>query len=505
MDLRDETMSYLMGIDLGTSSVKTVIINESGLIKSTAQSSYDILIPEKDYAEQDPEIWWNATVHTIQRALKEEEIQSNEIKGIGFSGQMHGMVLIDKNNNVIRPAIIWSDQRTKNEVKEIYTKLGKDYIGSVTLNHLSTGFQTPSLLWIKKHEPASYQKIYKVLLPKDYIRLKMTGELGTDVTDASATLAFDTKRRIWAEELILKLGLDPEIFPIVKNPTDVAGEVTIEAAKETGLHKGTLVVYGGGDQPMQAIGNGIVTPGQISLTIGTGGVVYSVTKEPKYDVDLRTHTFCNAVPETWNIMGANLASGLSLSWLNKNILSNLSYEELNILADSVTSGSEGLIFLPYLIGERTPHMDPEARGTFLGLTLKHNKAHLIRSVMEGVVFAFRDSIEIFKNSNVKMDKFIASGGGARSDIWLKIQANILNQEIYKVNQPEQACIGAAIVAGVGAGVYDSIEIACSKIIKFSDEPVQPDQKTVSLYNETYELYKEIYQQNKAIFHHLAGK
>lgn len=498
-------MSYLMGIDLGTSSVKTIIMNEYGVIKSTAHCSYDISIPEKDHAEQDPENWWSATVKTIQMALKEANIQSNEIKGIGFSGQMHGMVLIDKNYNVIRPAIIWSDQRTKIEVNEINKRIGKDYIGKVTLNSLSTGFQTPSLLWIKNYEPDSYNKIYKVLLPKDYIRLRLTGECGTDVTDASATLAFDTRHRVWSNDLILKLGLNIDIYPIVKNSLDIAGEVTSKAAKETGLHKGTLVVYGGGDQPMQSIGNGIVNPGQISLTIGTGGVVYSVTSEPKYDDELRTHTFCNAVPGTWNIMGANLAAGLSLSWLNKNILSNLSYKEINTFAANVSPGSEGLIFLPYLIGERTPHMDAAARGTFLGLTLKHNRANLIRSVMEGVVFSFRDTIEIFKTLNVRMDKFIASGGGARSDIWLNIQANILNQEIYKVNQPEQACVGAAIVAGVGVGLYKSIDEACKNIIKFNDEPVAPNPKTVQIYNETYELFKEAYQQNKEIFHKLSEK
>lgn len=493
-----------MGIDLGTSSVKVIIMNEYGVIESTAQTSYGISIPEKGFAEQDPEVWWSATVKTIQLALKEASIQSNEIKGIGYSGQMHGMVLIDKNGNVIRPAIIWSDQRTINEVDEINSSLGKDYVGKVTLNPLSTGFQTPSLLWVKKYEPTSYKKINKVLLPKDYIRFRMTGENGTDVTDASATLAFDTKNRVWSKELILKLGLNPDIYPIVKNPSDIAGEVTLKAAEETGLHKGTLVVYGGGDQPMQSIGNGIVKPGQISLTIGTGGIVYSVTAEPKYDYKLRTNTFCNAVQGTWNIMGANLAAGLSLSWLNRNILSTLSYKELNELAASISPGSEGLIFLPYLIGERTPHMDASARGTFLGLTLKHTKANLVRSVMEGVVFAFRDSIEIFKGLDIKMDKFIASGGGARSDIWLNIQANILNQEIYKVNQPEQACVGAAIVAGVGVGLYDSIEEACTNIIKIKEDPIQPDPQIVDLYNETYPLYKEIYQQNMETFRKLGG-
>ena len=492
-----------MGIDLGTSSVKTIIIDIDGNMKSSAQAFYDISIPNKGYAEQDPERWWRSTVQTIKQALNDARIHSQEIKGIGFSGQMHGMVLIDKHLELIRPAIIWSDQRTGQEINSIYELLGKNYVGEITLNPLSTGFQTPSLLWIKQNELKTYEKIYKVLLPKDYIRLRMTGELGTDVTDASATLAFDTKHLVWSDELISKIGLNRDFYPNVNFPYDIAGEVTAETAKETGLYKGTPVVYGGGDQPMQSVGNGIVEAGQVSLTIGTGGQVFSILSEPKYDSQLRTHTFCNAVPGTWNIMGASLAAGLSLSWLNGKILSNMSYHEINELAKSVKPGSEGLLFLPYLTGERTPHMDSSARGTFLGLVLKHTRAHLIRAVMEGVVFALRDSVEIIKSLDTKMDTFIASGGGARSEVWMKIQANVLNQEIYKVSQEEQACVGAAIIAGVGVQAYSSIQEACQAIIQFSDQPVVPNPEDVRICNDMYQCYKLAYQQNKELFHRLS--
>ncbi len=498
-------MSYLMGIDLGTSSVKTVIMDENGSIKGTAQQSYEIIIEKSGYAEQDPNVWWKAVVWTIKHVLNKTGIHSKKIKGIGFSGQMHGLVMIDRNLLPIRPAIIWSDQRSRKEVAEIYSIVGRETVKKLLMNSIFTGFQMPSLLWIKKNEPFVYEKINKVLLPKDYIRLKLTGECGTDFTDASATLAFDIQNRKWAFELIKKVGLNPDFYPEVHESIDIAGQVTVNAAEETGLAAGTPVVYGGGDQSMQSIGNGIVKPGQVSLTIGTGGQTFSIIPEPIYETEMRTHTFCNAVPQTWNIMGANLAAGLSLSWLNKKILNNLSYSEINELAKQVTPGSEGLLFLPYLSGERTPHMDDLARGTFLGLTLQHSRAHLIRSVMEGVVFALKDSIEIFHSLNIKMDTFIASGGGARSDVWLKIQANILNKEIYKVNQLEQACTGAAITAGVGIGKYDSIQSACETIIRINPEPVRPDPTVAGFYNEIYELYKNAYVQNKQLFHQLAMK
>ncbi|WP_010269019.1 xylulokinase [Paenibacillus senegalensis] len=495
-------MGYLMGIDLGTSSVKTIVMAENGEIRGSAQGGYDILIPSIGYAEQQPETWWKAAAQTMRSAVADAGISPHEIESIGLSGQMHGMVLIDDKHEVIRPAIVWSDQRSVREAEDAYRIVGKNELGRITLNPAFTGFQTISLLWVKHHEPQNYGRISTVLSPKDYIRLKLTGEVGTDITDASATLAFDTANQQWSSALIEKLGLEPDFYPKTFNPYEIAGQITREASLETGLAAGTPVVFGGGDQPMQAVGNGIVLPGQVSLTIGTGGQAYSVVEHPYHDPQLRTHTFCNAVPGTWNIMGATLSAGLSLSWLNKSLLSELPYNDINTLAGGIRPGSEGLIFLPYLNGERTPHMDAAARGTFLGITLKHDKAHFIRSVMEGVVFALKDCVEILGGLGIPMNTFIASGGGARSAVWMQIQADILNREILKVEQAEQASAGAAIMAGVGIGRYSSIQEACSTIVQYSELSVSPISENVCRYEELYEIYKDAYKQNKALFQRL---
>ena len=492
-------MAYLMGIDLGTSSVKTIIIDIDSNVKAMAQEEYSIEIPYEGYAEQRPEIWWKATVNTIKEALAKSGIKSSEIKGIGLSGQMHGMVLIDKNLKVIRPAIIWCDQRSKSEVDAIYKKIGRDKLGRLTLNPVATGFQISSLLWVKYNEYQNYNNTYKVLLPKDYIRLRLTNEIGTDITDASSTLAFDTSNRKWSEYIIKALELDIDKYPGCYNPFDLAGVVTREASQETGLACGTPVVFGGGDQPMQAVGNGVIYPGIVSSTIGTGGQVFTVIDKPLYDDELRTHTFCNAIPGTWNIMGASLCSGLSLRWLRDNILNGLDYHIIDEMASNILPGSEGLIFLPYLTGERTPHMDPYAKGIFFGLSLKHTNAHMIRAVLEGVTFSLRDSLEIFKQMGIKMDRLVASGGGARSSLWLQIQADVFGVEVYRSKATEHACMGAAIMAGVGTGVYASVQEACEHIVKYHQEPVLPNSKNMEIYNYYYGIYKEIYPRNKDLF------
>lgn len=492
-------MSYLMGIDLGTSSVKTLIIDLDGTIKGTGQEDYSFEIPCEGFAEQHPETWWKATVNTIRDAIIMAGISAGEIKCIGFSGQMHGMVLVDKNFNVVRPAIIWCDQRSKSQVEEIYEKVGRNELGRLTLNPVATGFQTPSLLWIKQNEPENYEKTFKVLLPKDYIRLKLTGEIGTDITDASSTLAFETAEGQWSEKILRILGLDIEKYPLCKMPFDIAGTVTQAAAKETYLEPGTKVVFGGGDQPMQAVGNGIVSPGIVSSTIGSGSIIFTPSDKPVYDTELRMHTFCNAVPKIWSIMGASLCGGLTLRWLKENIIQSGDYKSIDAKAGKYPPGSEGLLFLPYLGGERTPHMDPYARGIFFALTLKHTSDHMARAVMEGVAFALRDSLEIFRNLGIKTNKVIASGGGAKSSLWLKIQADIFNQEVYTTKMTEQACMGAAIMAGVGAGYYSSIPEACNQVVKHNSEPIIPDRNNADIYDHYYGIYKELYERNKDLF------
>lgn len=492
-------LGYLMGIDLGTSSVKTLIIDEDGNVESLTQEEYSIDIFKKGWAEQNPENWWKATVNTIKDALQQSSISPYDIKGIGLSGQMHGMVLIDESLCVLRPAIIWSDQRTDQEVDCIYRKVGKEKFKRITLNSVSTGFQTPSLLWVKENEPNIYEKTYKVILPKDYIRLRLTGEVGTDHTDASSSLAYNTAELKWSADIIESLDLDMDKYPKVNSSYEIAGKITRKIAAETGLQEGTSVVFGGADQPMQSIGNGIVSPGDVSLTIGTGGQAFTIVDHPKYDNQFRTHTFCNALPGTWNILGATLSAGLSLKWLKNNILYKSSYDEITKTLQNIPAGSEGLLFLPYLSGERTPHLDSAAKGAFIGLTLKHTRDHMVKSVMEGVVYSLRDSLSIMKELDIKMDRFIASGGGSKSKLWMQIQADVLNEEIYRVETIEQASLGAAIMAGVGTGVYMSVQEATKKLVKYNNIPTVPIKENVEKYNYYYPIYRELYENNKYSF------
>ncbi|MGM0876758.1 MAG: xylulokinase [Bacillota bacterium] len=490
-------MKYLLGIDLGTSSVKTSVIDQDGIVCSSSSESYSIQTPFLNWAEQSPEDWWNATKKTIQHCLKMINGNKDEISGIGFSGQMHGLVMLDKKKQVIRPAIIWCDQRSQQQIQHIHSRVDKNEIGVKTLNALSPGFLLPSLLWIKENEPEKYEKIDKVVLPKDYIRYRLIGEIGTDTTDGSGTLAFNTANREWANDLIKELELDNSFFPTYHEPYEIAGTVTESASAETGLKAGTPVVFGGADQPMQAVGNGIITPGTISCTIGTGGQLLSPVDKPVYDYSFRTNTFCHV--DSWYVLGANLSAGLSLKWLMQNILYEENYDKLNKEASRILPGSEKLLYLPYLNGDRTPHMDPNAKGMFFGLQLKHNRYHMTRAVMEGVVFSLRDSLEIFHTLQIPIHKVIASGGVVNSPLWLQILADIFQKEVYTTSTKEQACLGAAIMAGVGTGAFSSIEEAVGAMVKMSNHVIEPIKENMGVYSDQYELYKYLYIQNKKLF------
>lgn len=490
-------MNYLLGIDLGTSSVKTCLIDYAGTVWASRSEPYSINSPARNMAEQNPEEWWLAAKQTIQYCLQKLEGSRGEITGIGFSGQMHGLVALDKDHQVIRPAIIWCDQRSQEQISSIYNIVHKDELGRQTLNTLSPGFLLPSLMWIKENEPFHYEKIDKVVLPKDYIRYRLTGVIGTDATDACATLIFDTEKRKWAEELSKRLGIDTAIFPECHEPYEVAGYVTQSAADETGLTPGVPVVYGGGDQPMQAIGNGILSPGTISCTIGTGGQLFTPVNEPVYDRLFRTNTFCHT--NNWYILGANLSAGLSLKWLMENILFEENMAELNAEAGKIPVGSDRLVYLPYLNGDRTPHLDPDAKGMFFGLQLKHNRYHMVRAVMEGVAFSLRDSLEIFNHLNVPVERVIASGGFIQSDLWMQIVADVFQKRISTTLTKEHACMGAAIMAAVGTNAYKSIEEAVKVMVKFSDREVEPNENNGKIYKERYELFKSLYIKNKELF------
>ena len=491
-------MKYLLGIDLGTSSVKALLLNQDSKICGITQEGYDIDIPLQGYAEQNPETWWNRTCIVLKKLISETGINPREIEGIGFSGQMHGLVVLDESGTTIRPCIIWADQRTKPQVDQIYQTVGKTNLGRMTLNPVATGFFGASLLWLKENEPDTYAKIHKAILPKDYLRFKMTGSIGTDITDASSTLLFDTASLKWNDELVKLLGLNPKMLPKCSLPTDIAGKLNNESAQQMGLVEGIPVVFGSGDQPAQALGNGIIHPGTVSVTIGTGGQVFTPVNSPVYDPELRTHTFCHVVPNTWNIMGATLSAGLSLKWLKNNVLDIDSYDQMSQMANDVPPGSEGLIFLPYLTGERTPHMDSLATGQFFGLTLKHTRANMVRAVMEGVVFSLKDCLDIFNHLNLKTDKVIASGGGAKSRVWKQIIADVFGCNVYTSSSIEQASMGATIMAGLGTGLFNSAEEVCEKFIKLQDEVVFPDGRNRDIYARNLEVYRQLYRNTREL-------
>lgn len=496
--LEDVNMNYLLGIDLGTSSVKALLLDKSGEIRGITQEGYNIDIPASGYAEQHPEMWWTKTCEAVKKLLSVAGINSKDIDGIGLSGQMHGIVVLDEAGIPLRPCIIWSDQRTRSQVDYINKAVGKEKLGEMTLNPIATGFFGASLLWLKLNEPDTYFKIHTAVLPKDYLRYKMTGNIGSEITDASSTLLFDTANQQWNQALVKMLGLNPGILPECSAPSKIAGYVTSACASETGLAEGIPVVFGAGDQPAQALGNGIIKPGIVSVTIGTGGQVFTPVNTPIYDTELRTHTFCHAVPNTWNIMGATLSAGLSMKWLKEKIINTDSYDEMSMLAESVPPGSEGLIYLPYLTGERTPHMNSLAKGMFFGLTLKHNKADMIRAVMEGVVFSLKDCMDIFINMGLKIDKIISSGGGARSKTWKQIMADVFGFDVYTSSAIEQASMGAAILAGLGVGWYSCAGEAAGKLVSLHEEVIKPIPSNHEVYMKNLEIYRNLYKITKPL-------
>lgn len=495
-------MNYYMGIDIGTSSVKTLIMEEGGLVIGTAQKGYEIVKKRVEYAEQNVENLWKATKETIQTVLKEHAGIASQIKAISYSGQMHGLVTLDKSGNPIRDAIIWADQRSQESIQKIYQTIKKEEYQSITLNTISTGFLISSLMWVKEHETKIYEAIDKVMLPKDYIRYRMCQELGTDMSDASSTLIFDTAKRDWAWEFIDALGIKKEMFVPCHESYGIAGKVTASCAEETGLLKGTTVVYGGGDSLMQAVGNGMIGQDALSSNIGTASQVACTITKPLHDKQYRTNTFCHVREDLWMITGANVSGGVALKWLMDQVLYMNSFDEMTALAETVPSGSEGLLFLPYLCGERTPYNDPNAKGIYHGFTLTHNRAHMIRSTMEGIIFALRNSQEIMEEMGIPFSKIIASGGGARGQLFRQIQADVFQKEVYTSLVHEQACVGAAITAAVGVGVYASYEEACGRITKLSDHITEPAKEHQSVYEERYKIFKELYPCNQSLFQEL---
>ena len=488
----------LLGIDLGTSSIKCVLTDPPGRVQAVAQREYAIDTPHPGWAEQDPQAWWQACTEATSEAVTGA---ADEVEAVSFSGQMHGTVLLDAEGRPLRPAIIWADQRSAHQCEQIYEIVGRDQLAAVTCNPVAAGFMAASLMWLKEHESDTLAQTWRVLLPKDYVRYRLCGAIGSEPSDAVSTLLFDTRRRQWADAIIDALGLPQAAFPAITPSHAVVGEVTSEAAEETGLRAGTPVVAGGGDQPAAAIANGAIAPGTLLSTIGTGGQLLTPASTPTYDVALRTHTFCHVVPDRWFLMGATLSAGLSLRWLRDRVLGGkerLDYDQLSASAADVPAGAEGLIFLPYLVGERTPHLDPLARGCFVGLTLRHGVGHLARAVMEGVAFAMRDSLQIFRELGLSFDRVIASGGGARSALWRQIQADVYGLPVATVNVEEQAGVGAAMLAGVGIGTYRDFADAIEKVVEVTPR-AKPDRERAALYSERHGVFDGLYPKLKETF------
>lgn len=506
-------MPYHVGIDIGTTGARALIVDENGNVVGSATSDYPMYTPRPLWAEQDPEDWWKAVIQAMRSALGQAQINPSAIAAIGLTGQMHGMVLLDAQGKVVRPCIMWNDQRTADECAWIMQTVGVERFMELTLNPALPGFTAPKIIWLRTHEPEHYAQAKVLLLPKDYIRYRLTGVYATEVSDASGTVLLDVTKRRWSREVLDKLEIPESWMPTCVESPSITGQVTLLAAELTGLPPGIPVVGGGGDQAASAVGTGIVEPGLVSVTLGTSGVVFAYSDQPARDPQGRLHTFCHAVPGKWHMMGVALSSGGSLRWLRDTIgqpekmVANLTqvdpYEILTAEAAAASAGCEGLLFMPYLTGERSPYPDPNARGAFIGLTLRHDKRHLARAVLEGVAYSLRDSLELFRELGIPIREVRAGGGGARSLVWRQILADVFGVELTTVNVADSTAFGAALLAGVGSGTYRSVAEACAATIKIVDHtpPIAANQ---AVYNSYYPIYHSLYHTLKPTYDRLAA-
>jgi len=501
-------MSYLLGIDIGTSGTKTLLIDENGKTHASKTAEYPLLTPHPGWAEQRPDDWWRATCESIRAVLKRSRIKPGEIKGVGLSGQMHGSVFLDEQGKVIRPAILWCDGRTAAECDEIMQTVGPQRMHELVSNPALAGFTAPKVVWLRNHEPEKFAKVRHVLLPKDYIRYRLTGEYAAEVSDAAGTVMFDVKNRRWCDELLELLKIPREWLPPVFESYDVCGHVTPAAARATGLAKGTPCVGGGADNTCGAVGSGIVVEGRVMTSLGTSGVIFAPTDAPQVDPLERLHTFCHSTRRQWYLMGCMLSAGMSLQWY-RNQLAEVEraaarkkkkdvYDLLMAEAQQTPPGAEGLFFLPYLMGERSPHKDPFARGAFIGLSFRHTKGHLVRAIVEGVTFALRDSLEIMKSLGAKMEQVRLIAGGAKSPFWRQLVADIFGLQIAIPANTEGPAMGAAILAGVGTGVFGDFFETTERILPIASR-VDPDPKRHEQYNEIYSHFVGLYPALKGHF------
>lgn len=506
--------TYYLGIDVGTSGLKTILMARDGAVAASDTQEYPIASPRPGWSEQNPQDWWKAAVAGIAAVLTQSGISGDRIGGIGLSGQMHGSVFLPADGiEPLRPAILWNDQRTADQCAYIEKKAGgRKKLIAMVANPALTGFTAPKIIWLRDHEPKTYRKVAHVLLPKDFIRLCLTGVYATEVSDASGTLLLDVSKRKWHEKLMRKLDLNAGWFPPCRESVEVTGRLSAVAAKATGLAEGIPVVGGAGDQAAGAVGNGIVDRGIVSATLGTSGVVFAYASKPAYDPLGRVHTMCHAVPGAWCVFGCMLAAGGSLQWFRNQLgqqevrqAAEAGVDPYTLLIDQARqapAGCEGLFFLPYLTGERTPHADPYARGCFIGLTARTDRAAVIRSVLEGVTFGMKDQVTIMREMGIPVKQVRASGGGARSEFWRQLQADMYDAPVVTLNVTEGAALGVAILAAVGTGAYKSVPAACKAIVKSVDTS-KPRRDLVRLYNDHHAMFGRLYGCLKPAFPDMA--
>lgn len=506
-------MSVFLGVDIGTSGTKTIAVDSAGRVLAGASQSYPCEHPRPLWSEQDPQHWWDATVATVQAVVKKAKLKKSDVKGIGLSGQMHGSVFLDKKGQVLRPALLWNDQRTAAECEEITTRAGgRKKLVKMVANPALTGFQAPKILWLRNHEPKRFDRLAHVLLPKDDVRRRLTGELVSEVSDASGTLLLDVAKRAWSKPLLSKLELDPSLLPAVVESEEVTGRLTPATAELLGLSTDCVVVGGAGDCAAGAIGNGIVKKGLVNTSLGTSGVVFAHSDEPEIDPAGRLHTFCHAVRGKWHQMGVTLSAAGSLGWFAEALCKNdptvakdghVDFEKLIAQAADAPAGAEGLFFLPYLAGERTPHADPSARGAFVGLTLGHDRGHLVRAIVEGVTYSLRDCLDLMRGLGVPVKQIRATGGGAKSPFWRQMQADVLGAPVHAMQADEGPAYGVALLAAVGCGEYSDIAQACTATVQTAGVS-KPVAKLRKQYDQGFAIYRDLYTQLRPAYGAIAA-
>jgi len=507
-------MSFL-GIDVGTGGTRALVIDERGrVIASATEEHRPFASPQIGWAEQDPGDWWRACGVAVHKALAQGRLRGDQISCVGLSGQMHGAVLLDEQARVVRPALIWCDVRTEKQSRDLTAQIGAARLIELTCNPALTNFTLTKCLWVRENEPANWSRVRSLMLPKDYVRFELTGERATDVADASGTLLLDVAHRRWSKEILGLVEMDASLLPALYESPEICGRISAAGAAATGLQSGTPVVAGAGDQAAGAIGMGVVSPGTVSATIGTSGVVLAATDAPALDPGGRLHTFCHAVPGRWMVMGVTQAAGLSLRWFRDQFgaatngssdassdssidASTDAYDRLTAEAAKAPPGSDGLLWAPYLMGERTPYLDPTARGMLVGLTASHTRAHVIRAILEGVAFSLRDTFTIFQEIEVPVKTIRLGGGGARSPLWRQIQADVYGQRVEIVEAEEGAAYGAAILAGVAAKAWPSVDAACGAVVRVSGSTT-PNSADSLVMDKAYAVYRRIYPAMKAI-------